>query len=114
MARHPEAVPFRGEPEILTQWNDGRIRLLLCHPASVAYGLNMQQGGRIIVWYSPTWNLELYQQANARLHRQGQTKPVILYHLICPGTMDETVMAALRGKADTQTAIMNHLKGLMR
>ena len=112
MQEHPEAVPFKGEPEILTQWNEGKIRLLLCHPASVAYGLNMQQGGHIIVWYSPTWNLELYQQANARLHRQGQTKPVMLYHLVCRGTMDEVVMDALRSKGNTQELLMRHLKEL--
>lgn len=112
MQEHPEAVPFKGEPEILTQWNEGKIRLLLCHPASVAYGLNMQQGGHIIVWYSPTWNLELYQQANARLHRQGQTKPVMLYHLVCRDTMDEVVMDALRSKGNTQELLMRHLKEL--
>lgn len=112
LSEFPDAVPFKGEPEILTQWNEGKIQLLLCHPASVAYGLNMQQGGHIIVWYSPTWNLELYQQANARLHRQGQTKPVIIYHLVCKGTMDEVVMAALHGKGDTQAALMQHLKQL--
>ena len=110
MAEHPEAVSFRGEPEILERWNAGQISLLLAHPASTAYGLNMQQGGHIIVWYSPTWDLELYQQANARLHRQGQEKPVMLYHLTCAGTMDETVVRALARKEDTQNAIMNKLK----
>lgn len=109
-AQVSEAVCFRGEPDILERWNDGRIRVMLCHPASVAYGLNMQQGGHIIVWYSPTWNLELYQQANARLLRQGQTKPVVLYHLVCKGTMDETVMRALMSKDDTQSAILRHIK----
>ena len=112
LSEFPDAVPFKGEPEILTQWNEGKIHLLLCHPASVAYGLNMQQGGHIIVWYSPTWNLELYQQANARLHRQGQTKPVVIYHLVCKDTMDEAVMAALRGKGDTQAALIQYLKQL--
>ena len=112
LSEFPDAVPFKGEPEILTQWNEGKIHLLLCHPASVAYGLNMQQGGHIIVWYSPTWNLELYQQANARLHRQGQTKPVVIYHLVCKDTMDEVVMAALHGKGDTQAALMQYLKQL--
>ena len=112
LSEFPDAVPFKGEPEILTQWNEGKIHLLLCHPASVAYGLNMQQGGHIIVWYSPTWNLELYQQANARLHRQGQTKPVVIYHLVCKDTMDEVVMAALRGKGDTQAALIQYLKQL--
>lgn len=109
-AEHPEALPFKGEPEILKTWNEGKIPLLLCHPASVAYGLNMQAGGHIIVWYSPTWNLELYEQANARLHRQGQKKPVIIYHLVCRDTMDETVMRALIGKGNTQAALMERLK----
>ena len=109
LERHPEAVSFHGEPEILKDWNAGRIRLLLCHPASVAYGLNMQQGGHIIVWYSPTWNLELYQQANARLNRQGQLKPIILYHLVCKDTMDEAVMQALRSKDSTQSVLMRYI-----
>jgi len=72
----------------------------------------MQQGGHIIIWYTPTWNLELYQQANARLNRQGQTKPVILYHLIAAGTMDERVMASLSGKNGSQAALLQHIKEL--
>lgn len=104
------AVSFHGEPDILEAWNAGRIPLLCAHPASVAFGLNMQAGGHIIVWYSPTWNLEWYQQANARLVRQGQGKPVILYHLVCKGTMDETVMSALTSKDDLQTTLMKRLK----
>ena len=103
---------FNGEPEILQKWNRGEIRLLLCHPASVAYGLNMQEGGRIIIWYSPTWNLELYQQANARLYRQGQERPVLLYHIIAAGTMDERVMDALAGKGDCQSALLSRIKEL--
>lgn len=108
----PDCVPFHGEPDILERWNAGQIRVLCAHPASVAFGLNMQQGGHIIVWFSPTWNLELYQQANARLLRQGQTKPVILYHLVCKGTMDETVMAALQSKDSLQDAMMRIIKRL--
>jgi len=111
---HPDAVPFAGEPEILEDWNAGKIRVMLCHPASVGYGLNLQEGGRIIVWFSPTWNLELYEQANARLNRQGQTKPVIVYHLVCKDTMDEVVMGALRRKSDTQTSVLNYIKKLRR
>lgn len=111
-ASHPEAVAFRGEPDILQRWNNGEIPLLLCHPASVAYGLNMQAGGHVMVWYSPTWDLELYEQACARLHRQGQTMPVRRYHLVCKGTMDEVVLSALAHKADTQEALMDHLKNL--
>ena len=88
------------------------IRVMCAHPASVAFGLNMQAGGHIIVWYSPTWNLELYQQANARLLRQGQTKPVVLYHLVCKDTMDETVMEALQNKEGLQDAMMRIIKKL--
>lgn len=108
----PDAVSFRGEPDLLDAWNRGKVRVMCAHPASVAFGLNMQAGGHIIVWYSPTWNLELYQQANARLLRQGQTKPVLLYHLVCKGTMDETVMAALQNKEGLQDAMMRIIKRL--
>lgn len=108
----PDAVTFTGEPELLESWNAGKIRLMLAHPASVAYGLNMQAGGHIIVWYTPTWNLELYMQANARLHRQGQTKPVVIYHLIAAGTIDERVMQALNCKNGSQTALLKHIKEL--
>lgn len=104
---------FSGEPETLRRWNEGRIRVLVCQPASVAYGLNMQAGGRIVVWYTMTWNLELYQQANARLYRQGQQKPVLLYHLTCLGTIDERVRAALVQKGDTQNALLEAIKAMM-
>lgn len=108
----PDAVTFTGEPKLLESWNAGKIRLMLAHPASVAYGLNMQAGGHIIVWYTPTWNLELYMQANARLHRQGQTKPVVIYHLIAAGTIDERVMQALNCKNGSQAALLKHIKEL--
>ena len=108
----PDAVTFTGEPELLESWNAGKIRLMLAHPASVAYGLNMQAGGHIIVWYTPTWNLELYMQANARLHRQGQTKPVVIFHLIAAGTIDERVMQALNCKNGSQAALLKHIKEL--
>ena len=101
---HP--VTFSGEPDILRDWNTGRIRLMLCQPASVQYGLNMQAGGHIIVWYAPTWNLEQYQQANARLHRQGQERPVICYRLICEGTIDERVISAVNGKHSAQESLL--------
>lgn len=108
----PDAVLFRGEPDILKRWNAGEVPMLVCHPASVAYGLNMQQGGRIIVWYSTTWSLELYQQANARLHRQGQTRPVLLCRLVARGTIDERVCEALEGKTTCQEAILQRIREL--
>lgn len=107
-----DPVVFKGEPDILERWNRREIRVLLCHPASVAFGLNMQQGGRVIVWYTPTWNLELYQQANARLYRQGQDRPVLLYHLVALGTMDERVMSALSGKSSIQDFVMQRIREL--
>lgn len=111
-SRLQDVVTFKGEPDILERWNAGGIPVLLAHPASVAYGLNMQQGGRIIVWFTPTWNLELYQQANARLHRQGQTKPCLVYHLIAPQTIDARVTDALTGKSDGQETLLQAIKAM--
>ena len=105
----PEAEELTG-PESIARWNAGEIRVLLAHPASVGYGLNLQDGGRVIVWYGLTWSLELYQQANARLYRQGQTKPVIIHHLVAEGTVDEQVMRALQAKDTSQAALLAALK----
>jgi SNF2 family DNA or RNA helicase len=101
---------FTGGAETLEAWNAGRIPLLLAHPASTAYGLNMQAGGHICVWYGVDWNLELYQQANARLHRQGQQHPVTIIHLVAKGTIDEDIMKALQGKRATQDALLAAVK----
>lgn len=97
-------------PEDEQKWNAGKIQMLLAHPASVGYGLNLQEGGNIIVWYGLNWSLELYQQANARLHRQGQLRPVIIHHLVVSGTMDEDVMKSIEGKAECQEALMQAVK----
>nr|DAD75588.1 MAG TPA: Chromatin remodeling complex ATPase [Siphoviridae sp. ctr0N4] len=105
----PEARTLETEKDI-ADWNAGKIKVLLAHPASVGYGLNLQEGGHTIVWYGLTWSLELYQQANARLHRQGQEKPVIIHHLIATGTVDEQVMRALQSKDVTQASLMRALK----
>jgi SNF2 family DNA or RNA helicase len=107
--RIPEARELSG-PDDISAWNRGEIRVLLAHPASVGYGLNLQDGGHVIVWYGLTWSLELYQQANARLHRQGQTRPVIIHHLIAEGTVDEQVMRALKAKDTGQSALLAALK----
>lgn len=93
----------------IADWNDGKIRVLIAHPASVGYGLNLQDGGHIIIWYSLPWSLDQYQQANARLYRQGQQKPVIIHHLIATGTVDEQVMKALTEKNTSQAALMHLL-----
>ena len=97
----------------IARWNAGKIKILLAHPASVAYGLNLQDGGHIIVWYGIPWSLELYQQANARLHRQGQEKPVLVYHLVTEGTADEAVLKKLAEKDITQNALIEILKDKM-
>lgn len=97
-------------PGVISQWNERKIDVLLAHPASAAYGLNLQAGGNIIVWFGLNWSLELYQQANARLHRQGQTDNVIIHHLIVSGCMDEDVMAALQNKQVTQDSLLTALK----
>ena len=108
-SRIPEARELSG-PDDISDWNRGEIRVLLAHPASVGYGLNLQDGGHVIVWYGLTWSLELYQQANARLHRQGQMRPVIIHHLISEGTVDEQVMRALKAKDTGQSALLAALK----
>jgi len=91
-------------------WNRGEVDVLLAHPASCAYGLNLQDGGRHVIWYTLTWSLELYQQANARLHRQGQERPVIVHRLLVQGGVDQDVAAALEGKDATQAALLEALK----
>ena len=103
---------YEGEKQ-LADWNAGRIDVLLCHPASTAFGLNMQQGGHVIVWFGLGWNLELYQQANARLHRQGQQCPVVVYQLLCAGTVDERAARALEDKKGVQQALLDGLKELI-
>lgn len=104
---------YDGEKE-LKAWNNHEIDVLLAHPMSTAFGLNMQQGGHYIVWFGTGWNLELYQQANARLHRQGQQYPVQVYKLICANTVDERADAALDGKTGVQQSLMDSLNFLLR
>lgn len=97
-------------PDDITRWDNKELDVLLAHPASAAYGLNLQAGGSHVVWFGLNWSLELYQQANARLHRQGQTEPVYIHHLVVDGGMDQTVMAALEAKADVQNTLLHALK----
>lgn len=91
-------------------WNNGEIDVLLAHPASCGYGLNLQRGGYNAIWFGLTWSLEQYEQANKRLHRQGQEHPVVIHHLIVQGGMDESVVAALQCKGDMQNALLNALR----
>lgn len=97
-------------PQDETDWNNREIDILLAHPASAAYGLNLQRGGNHVIWFGLNWSLELYQQANKRLHRQGQTEKVIIHHLTVEGGVDEDVVAALESKTSTQDQLMFALK----
>lgn len=99
-----------GGQEDIKKWNNGEIPILLLHPASAGHGLNLQYGGNIVVWFGLTWSLELYQQANARLHRQGQKETVIIHHIIAKGTVDEDVMAALSNKEVNQNVLLEAVK----
>lgn len=98
------------EPDDIRDWNSGKVPLLLAQPASMGHGLNLQAGGHIIVWYGLTWSLELYQQANARLYRQGQKSGVIIHRLIAEKTIDEQVIRALEHKDTTQEGLMQALR----
>lgn len=114
--RFPDAVILNdGDTQkTITDWNNGKIPMLLCHPASAGHGLNLQEGGHIAVWFGLTWSLELYQQANARLHRQGQEQSVIIHHIITQDTVDERVMQALSKKDSTQRSLLDALKDYLK
>lgn len=97
-------------PQDETDWNNRQIDVLLAHPASAAYGLNLQDGGNHVVWFGLNWSLELYQQANKRLHRQGQKQKVIIHHLVVEDGRDEDVVKALADKGATQDRLIESLK----
>ncbi len=104
--RHPNAAVLNESDTAVKDWNDGKIKILLAHPASCAHGLNMQYGGHICIWFGLTWSLELYLQANARLPRPGQKHVVAIYQIIAEGTVDERVLSALEQKEATQNGII--------
>lgn len=97
----------------IKDWNQGKIQVLLAHPASAGHGLNLQAGGNIIIWFGLTWSLELYQQANARLWRQGQKQTVVIHHIIAKDTIDERVMKALEAKDVSQAALIEAVRAKM-
>ena len=93
------------------RWNNHELDVLLLHPASAAHGLNLQEGGSVLIWYTlPNFNLELYQQANARLYRQGQTEKVRVYHLLVEDSIDIDMMNALQQKEVTQSTLLEALR----
>ena len=95
--------------------NEGKISVGLIHPASAGHGLNLQSGGNTLVWFGMTWSLELYQQTNARLWRQGQkSETVVITHIITAGTIDEDILKALDGKEKTQNALIDAVKANLK
>lgn len=96
--------------EDFKDWNQGNIPIALIHPASAGHGLNLQAGGSTLIWFSLTWSLELHEQTNARLYRQGQKETVVIHHIICKGTIDEDVMKALENKNKTQASLIEAVK----
>ena len=114
LARFPEAVAMDKSGDAVTPWNKGKIKKLLVHPQSAGHGLNLQKGGRVMIFYDIPWSLETYQQVIGRLHRQGQTRQVLLYHLVAKGTADEKVVVRLKEKRDTQEWLFQRLKRLAR
>ncbi len=94
----------------IEDWNSGDIPVAAIHPASAGHGLNLQSGGSTLIWFGLTWSLELYQQTNARLYRQGQNETVVIHHIIAKGTIDEDVMAALTRKERTQASLIDAVK----
>ena len=109
LKRFPNAVDIRSEKDI-DNWNNKSISIGLIHPQSCGHGLNLQDGGSILVWFSLTWSLELYEQTNARLYRQGQKDTVIIYHIITKDTIDEAVLDALKNKSMTQQKLIDAVK----
>ena len=109
LARFPQARVLDTEQDF-TDWNASKIPVGLIHPASAGHGLNLQAGGHLIVWFTLTWSLELYQQMNARLHRQGQAHPVTVTHLVADGTIDRRVLSSLAGKDFSQAALIDAVK----
>ena len=98
----------------ISDWNSGKINKAIIHPASAGHGLNLQLGGSTLIWYSLTWSLELYQQTNARLYRQGQTDTVVIHHIITEDSIDEDVIRALKAKEKVQDALINSVKARIK
>lgn len=108
--KHAVKLGDNGTNADIDSWNKGEISLLLAHPASAGHGLNLQFGGSTIVWFGLTWSLELYQQANARLYRQGQNESVIIHHILTESTMDTRVLDSLENRTDVQDTLLEALK----
>lgn len=117
LERIKERFPFVREiktPDDIKAWNKGEILVGIIHPASAGHGLNLQQGGSTMIWFGLTWSLELYQQTIARLYRQGQTKTVVVHHIVTEGTIDELMLVSLDKKEKRQDALIDAVKAQIR
>lgn len=116
LARMKERLSIREirSSKDITDWNEGKISVAAIHPASAGHGLNLQAGGSVLIWFGLTWSLELYQQTNARLWRQGQKHTVIIEHIVTEETIDEQVMRALQSKNKTQEALIAAVKANLK
>ena len=117
LERIKERFPFVREiktPDDIKAWNKGEILVGIIHPASAGHGLNLQQGGSTMIWFGLTWSLELYQQTTARLYRQGQTKTVVVHHIVTEGTIDELMLVSLDRKEKRQDALIDAVKAQIR
>lgn len=112
--RFPHAREIKNSADI-NDWNAGKIPVAVVHPASAGHGLNLQSGGNTLIWFGLTWSLELYQQTNARLWRQGQkSETVVVYHIVTKGTIDENILSALKRKDKTQSALIDAVKAQLK
>ena len=107
-----DAYRFDGSPEMIHAWNEGKIPVMLLQPASAGHGLNLQQGGHTLIWYTMPWSLEEYLQCNARLYRQGQSEHTVIHHILCKGTIDERIHNILQKKDASQSALIEAVKAL--
>ena len=117
LARIKAKFPFVREIKTdadIRAWNRGEIEVGVIHPASAGHGLNLQTGGSTLIWFGLTWSLELYQQTNARLYRQGQKNTVVIHHIVTKGTIDERVLKALEKKEKTQNSLIDAVKAELR
>lgn len=117
LARIKAKFPFVREIKTdadIRAWNRGEVEVGVIHPASAGHGLNLQTGGSTLIWFGLTWSLELYQQTNARLYRQGQKNTVVIHHIVTKGTIDERVLKALEKKEKTQNSLIDAVKAELR
>lgn len=110
---YPNAATLESD-NVVERWNNGEFDMLLVHPASAGHGLNIQYGGHIIVWFGLTWSLELYEQANARLYRQGQKHTTIIHHIMTEDSIDQEVYKSLKNKSLTQNKLMAAVKARLQ